>query len=628
MEPTRPVHAMSPDENIYGWEPPHDIKLNRGQRLLHALFSDRAAWKPRYAVQWPTGYGKTWGAAIAYAVARAQERVNRMLIIVPSDIQFSQYVGTEDDLKAGTKGDPGFIKDLEMLAIPYVGLEWCDKTRILKSHHQNTAEIFVASIQKIHHDPRLFADLMEKGRWLVVADEGHHYALHNTWGQALRSLHYEILLSMSATPLRHDRRATVAPEKQDVRIEIDEAVKEGAIRPMRSHISNYFIDIITGEEETPRRINLAELEQEAQGLDISEWEAQKKIRYNNSYLSQILSEAVSCLQQKNTAYPDQHQMLVFAMSCKHAAHVAEALNDLTQEKDFARWIGEGPNGQDDKTNHRNYNAFQNNLYPCLVQVNKAGEGFNNKRCSVMAFLNTLSDTPQARQQIGRGLRRNRDIANQKMDWCDAFSSVDANISSLLIAYSDATPSLTETDDEHGWLLDDDAEDLDEGLTRLYRIRDLFIVDVEYIETLLHYPFGTLEESLEVLREPLTEQLLPFGLESPSDEQLARVLKTVLAQQQHPILTSPKARQAAVQRGVKDAIGELARNALRCLYGPTIEKTRLGPTIRLIHTQWLTEHQAGHNDMDEKDFRRKYAWVQDINNRLWASREVPAWLRNI
>ncbi len=606
---------MSSSQNMRRWEPPTSITLRRGQREAFVLFS--TVMKTRYAIQLPTGYGKTWIACMAHAVFRDLGRTNRTLIIVPQEVQFDQYVGTDDD--------PGLMEDLDKLQIPYLGIEWCDSTRCVKSHRQNTADIYVTTIHKVQRDKTgLFADLMVNGRWLIVADEDHHYALGQAWGEAIEALPYEVLVGMSATPFRADRRATVIPEAQDITVSIDDALREHAIRPVRANISNYFVDISTSEEEGSRRINLAQLEEEARGLDISAWEAQKKIRYNTAYLSQMLSDAVTCLQARNARHPGQHQMLVFAMSCKHAAHITETLNLIAQNPLFARWIGEGPQGQDDLINKANFAAFQKNEYPCLVQVNKAGEGFDNKRCSVGVFLNLIGDTPQARQHIGRLLRRNATIPWGE-DFCDLFTSTDAKIRALLEAYSEDLPALDEMQQA---LLDDDASGEDTEYCRLYRIPDLFILDVEFIETQLHYPLGSLEATVEAYRDATAERLLPLGLQAPSDEQLARVLKDLFLQQQHPILASPRARKEAVQHAVYGMVPELARTALRCKYGPEIDSKRLGDVCRLINKMWQRTHQLSHDEMDEKDFRVKYAWIQEVNNTICATRELPLWLRNI
>ncbi|MFZ9069514.1 MAG: helicase-related protein, partial [bacterium] len=90
-----------------------------------------------------------------------------------------------------------------------------------------------------------------------------------------------------------------------------------------------------------------------------------------------------------------------------------AINDMAfpgLPEPFADWIGVGE-ASDKRSPQQNEDIlqrFQDNKLPCLVQVNKAGEGFNNKRCSIGLMLDMVGDTPQKRQHIGRFLRVNPD----------------------------------------------------------------------------------------------------------------------------------------------------------------------------------------------------------------------------
>jgi superfamily II DNA or RNA helicase len=606
MESPSLMPELSSPQDPRGWEPPQ--ALNHGQLLFYKLLHTTS--KTRYAIQLPTGYGKSWCACIAHAVLREQGRINRTLIIVPSGTQYDQYVGTATM--------PGITKDLQDLGIACTGIEWCDgKTRAIKSHRQNTADIFIATVQKIVSDPGFFADLLGAGgHWLLIADEHHHYATNNTWGRAIQALPHVVMLGMSATPIRADRQYTVLNGASDIVISVEEALHEHAIRPIQAHISNYFVDLISGEMDVPTRFTLDRLAEEAGTLDFSEWEARKKIRYHSIYLAQILTEALTLLAAKNAREPQQHQMLVFVMSCKHAAHVAEVLNVTTQDPQFAQWIGEGPNGKDPQVNRTILDAYYANTFRCLVQVNKAGEGFNNVRCSVGVFLNLIGDTPMARQQLGRFLRRNRALPWQG-DCADIFASCDARIVPLLELYEEAT----QIDEEERHLFDDDFPGDESRATRLARIPDLFIVDVEFIATTLRYPFGSLQASVDALRPQVMDQM---GLYA-SAIQIEQALIKILAAEQRPALASPIARQEAVQTSVNDAVTTLAVNALKCLYRGDLATATIGKARHVIHRQWIRESNMAHEDMNEAEYRAKYAWVQALNDRICHTREVPEWL---
>jgi superfamily II DNA or RNA helicase len=606
MEFTSGVRGVSPGQDPSRWEP--HVALWRGQRDLYELLW--STQKTRYAVQAPTGYGKTWMVCIAHAVLRDQQRITRTLVIVPTTTQNDQYVGTA--------AQGGITEDLHTLGIPYVGIEWCDGgTRAIRSHRQNTAAIFITNVHKIISDPGFFADLCSTGAWLIVADEHHHYAADRSWGKAIQQLNFTVLLGLSATPVRADKQQTVLNGANDIVITVEDAIhREHAIRPIKAHVSNYFVDIVKGDADTPVRFSLDRLAEEAAGQEISEWEAQKKIRYNGTYLAQILTEALNCLQAKNAVHPCEHQVLVFTMSCKHAAHVAAQINAAVQEDGFAQWIGVGPNGRDETTNTAILERFQTKTFPCLVQVNKAGEGFNNKRCSVAVFLNLIGDTPMARQQLGRAMRRNTALP-WRQDVADIFASSDAKIVSLLKSYEEAT----QPDEEQRALLDDDASGCDTTPLRLWRIPDLFVLDVEYIATTLCYPFGTLEASVEALRPQVTQQ---YGF-YPTDEQVKAALIAILAEKQRPAQASPKLRFKAVKDSVKGAVGTLAANALRCLYGPIFTNQQLGQACQAINARWVYTTGVRQKDLTEEELRAKYTWVQEVNTAIQETREVPVWL---
>src|SRR4029077_3234052 len=74
--------------------------------------------------------------------------------------------------------------------------------------------------------------------------------------------------------------------------------------------------------------------------------------------------------------------------------------------------------------------YKDNQLQCLVQVDKAGEGFNNKRSSVLVFLNLIRSSSKLAQQLGRGLRRNHALPFDQ-DVCFVFASADTEIATFL-----------------------------------------------------------------------------------------------------------------------------------------------------------------------------------------------------
>src|SRR5262245_7885898 len=89
MEPSSDLYGMSPGQNSTGWKPPTSLRV--GQQQVYEVLQ-KAPQKQRYAIQLPTGYGKSWCACIAFAVCREQGRCTRALFVVPSIQQHDQYL--------------------------------------------------------------------------------------------------------------------------------------------------------------------------------------------------------------------------------------------------------------------------------------------------------------------------------------------------------------------------------------------------------------------------------------------------------------------------------------------------------------------------------------------------------
>lgn len=606
MEPTIGMYHVPSHENDAGWEPSKIAEgaLRRGQQLLYRLLlMDQ---KLHYTIQLPTGYGKSWCACIAYTVLRDQSRVTRMLLVVPSTQQKEQYLNT-------------LHEDLHTLGIPYRGIEWCDgEPRGITSHRQNTADIFVTTVQAIGQCKTDYYDkLMSTGQWLMVADEYHHYSDENTWGTALKNLRCAVILGMSATPYRADGSRTFLDQPPDIEVTVAQAAsdEEQAIRRVKASVADYFVDINKGDSEDVIHLTCSQLEKIADEQDISKWELQHKIRYNSDYLAPLLVDAVDTLHVRSIQHPGQHQMLIFAMSCAHAQHITTTLNALTGDPLFADWIGEGPNGRPASHNQRIIDTYIANGFPCLVQVNKAGEGFNNKRCSVGVFLNLIGDTPMARQQLGRFIRRNEKIAWDD-DYATIFASQDARIVPLLLEYHEAT----QQDREEQFLIDVDSSGCETVNLRLYRIPDLFLVDVAFKDVQITWPYGGTPEKAVA---HLQSQSQVFA-DMPYDD-VYQMAKDILLKAQHPHFASERSRFKQTQDDVTKLTSTTASYALKLQYGREFPKELHGVLIRRLHATWIKDSRLSHKEMNQEQLFKKFQWLQGIANRMVDVKEVPAWL---
>lgn len=603
------MSQVSQAKNRIRWVPPKSVRLRQGQRDLYEAIRNNP--KSKYAIQLPTGYGKSWCACIAYATLRSMGTVNRVLIVVPTDQQRSQYI-------------EGLREDFPLLGIDINGIERCDNqaTWVLKKSLRNESEVFVAGVQSIASNPGYYADLMQKNRWLVVADEFHHYGEENAWGAAIKDLPYEVILGMSATPFRSDNKLTIFGDCHfDVAVSIEDAFKEEAIKRIQTRIGDYSVSWSSLDDPEPQNSLMSELAQDWPD-DVSQYEIKRGIRYYPKYVSEIFLQVLTAWSDYERQWPGQNQILVFAMSCRHAEMITKVINDCAFPgfpQPFADWIGVGDGDTENRSDKENADIlkrFQSNELPCLVQVNKASEGFNNKRCSIGLFLDLVGDTPMKRQHIGRFMRVNQKAPGQ----------------SSLIFISEDSPCrelLESLDDDFG-LSNEEKEK--EKRTRESRdpkvvIPDILIIDTAFESERVVYPFGSPEAAISKFLEDMPEAAaLCEGMpESERDQKLQAVMEGWLKDQHrraNPPLTSEQRRKQASEQ-VSRSLGRLAAAILRKRFGRNFPKTAMGDICKSINSRWKRQHGA-HAELTESDLQEKVRWLQDLAEAV-NNDEIPTWL---
>ncbi len=607
---------MSPVKNTVRWEPV--AKLRNGQEALLEVI--RSKKKKQYSIQLPTGYGKSWCACIAYAALREQGRVNRVLFVVPTDQQRSQYIeGLEEDLKA--------------LGIKHTRIQRCDNQAVwvIKESRNNTSEIFVAGVQSIVANRGYYADLMEKGKWLVVADEFHHYESESAWGTAIRDLDYEVILGMSATPIRSDGRLTIfGDEDFDVKISLFEAYKEGAIRPIQVRFSEHRVTWSSMDNPEPQSCLLSELGNEwgVSREGANEYEVKKKVRYFDKYVSSIFLQVIDKWCEYESKYPRQNQILVFAMTCKHAEHLVKVFNDCVPEgfpSPFADWIGvgEGLSGnRSDKENKDILDRFQDNKLPCLIQVNKASEGFNNKRCSIAVHLDMVGASPMKMQQLGRCTRVNPAAPD--------------------------LPAVVFTSEDHP------AREMMESLEAVFEpeekarrnrgsrnnswqpqeivIPDFFLLQSSFESERIVYPMGTPEATLDAYLEfggePVKQAYKALekthgqeGVLEIFTEMFGAFLKEKEAEKR-PVLTQEEIRKQ-YQEQVNSAAYRIAAGYVQRRYGTVYPKSTVQDAVKVIHGYWKRRFGA-QSELTIEDLKVKNEWLKELAQQV-NNGDFPKWL---
>lgn len=603
---------MPQSKNTKRWELPPEIKLRPGQQDCLDCIQQNPK-QSEFVFVLPTGYGKSFVTLLSYQMTRLQGRCNRLLIVVATGVQRQQYA--KDLAKdAQTLG-------IDLLGHPYCARECNGQSWVIKASYKNQCEVFVTTVQSLNpKNIGFYYDLMEKGDWMIVADEAHHYSDQNTWGKAIAQLQSKVRIGLTATPSRSDNQNLVVGggRDYDVEVTVKEAIEQGALRPFRLEVGDYEVDLTI--EGVTKAYTLGELQEEWDSLNVksvSEWEIKRRCRYSKKYIQSIFVQAYNIYNYLEILYPKQNQILVFAWSCEHAKNIAEQINSLADHPHFADWIG--TTGRTSEENDAIMARFlaKDNYLPCLVQVNKASEGFNNPRCSVGIFLNANKvDTPTLSQQAGRLMRatpetspnavilvgKDHPLANADLREFGQVSSESLN--------NPCNEDIFLTEERNGYNI---------------KIPPLSEIDVT-VKRLIgfesKYPFG--EDPTN-----LVEKLIKKGLYSPSDKEL--LLKNILELQseipQEDLVpdTTYKERRELIRRQVTSAVSLLVNKALEQTFYPQ-------KVVGSVKGDWFKKtnrHLAlmfgKTDDLDIDELKAKFEYVKEVAEEITKTQEVPRWM---
>lgn len=621
MEPASGVSGVQPETWAKYLKPTLDPL--RGQDLLWtcALVDMQNA---ELAVL-PTGYGKTLAALGYYGILRERGMVNRVLWLVPTDALRDQLVPRLDGQDLFNQRRTVAQEGAQTLGLGLTEAVVAEKvSRTFRYHRENKAEIFIATYQQVANEDGFFRELLEDAegywRWLIVCDEAHHLALDAKWGPAVHRLPFARILYLSATPMRSDRKLLQGvPLKQtqdgewtyDAAVEISyvEALREQAIRQPVGHIQHYFVDAETRDGDHVRITT--ELLQREDVTDLSSYEAKRGLRYCKNYLSTIINDALLCLEEKLIRQPTQHQMLVFAMSCDHAAAVAGHFNEL--ESGSADWIGIT---RSDHLNKAVLKRFTDNKLKVLVQVDKAGEGFDNKRCSILVFLHLIHSETKLFQQLGRGLRRNRTLRFEE-DVADVFASADTPIAAQIRELEAQWRTYKVIDDDTDGGSDGPGGDIFD-----LRIPDLLIYNAEWYRTDHVSPRSRPVTPPEWMTRAAQETGVPV---EKLVEAFAYMPRGGNGASGGPGTPSEATLLAYYQEQVKHATSKVAYYIVRSICGRDAFRSDWTGTVKKrINERWAVRC-GKHKDMVAEDFRRKHQWLKELALEI-KEMGIPGWLK--
>lgn len=569
----------------------------------------------------PTGYGKTFAGAGYYAIRRARRHVNRLLWLVSSDAQREQLC--PDPRRRPRR--PDITEKLEA----WFGvscLEACiadQSPASLRMHWENRAEVFVATYQQQGSQRSYFRELLDsrggRYRWLVIGDEAHRLGDEGKWGSYVAELPRAETLYMSATPLRVDGRSLRGvPErtlpdgrrtyKARVEVSWQDAIEEGAIREPRAHAEDWqLIDLIdrNGEKVSITTTELANLGPDA---DIDAYLAKRDLRFSSGYAIKVATDAVARLNDKRSQWPGTHQLLGFALSCRHAEFLAEEILSPIIDAD---WIGVR---RPEEENKKILNRYQDGRLSALIQVSKAGEGFDNPPSSVLLFMNLNTSRTALLQQLGRGIRRIEEIP-KPYDICDVFADTAHPVIEVV---RELNP------DDRPYREDGDPRGPRDRVREWEPLPDIREIEARWLSTQIVTPAGLPQHTPEVLAA--AER---YGV-SPEDVQSIVAMATGQEPKptENPAPIREVTRRSFYEDRVARAMVAVTSHAVSLLADQRARltgKEAAGLVKTNLNKRWVRDSGMPHKKMLSEDFQAKYDWLQQIDTAMHRTGVVPPWL---
>jgi hypothetical protein len=597
------------------------FKRRQGQKEWREYLERHAAnGMSIFAGRQPTGYGKTESIIDGYDCFRHRLGCNRVLIVVPTTTQEIAYA---KELHTKAKA----------MRIPLSGVVVADSAaRTFRYHRQNQAEVYIVTIQRLwsavtgrNARGNWLVELIETGRWCGAADEYHHYADDNSWGQVFRQLpSITPWMALSATPER--RQGEPIFGKPVVNISYQAALEEKSpegkpakiLKDVQIKIREYGVDMqVAGGEVLTR--TTTELREEINTEGIDEWEARKQLRYLTKYCSPIIGHGLAELNYLRNRAPRNAQpvMLVYAFSCAHAQSLCRIIGGAAPGL-RVDWAGTGPNGRLDAENDKIIDAFKRGDLDVLVQVNIASEGFNCPAICVILDLSLTGFSPQKLQAYGRGTRWYFDLP------LTIFIPTDSNMASLAQLRAgifdlpvDTIPPREQCDCcplcprciHHPWE--------PKTLPSIHVLNALLIGGEDYVPSR--------EEVYGVAARMNQKPGFEGHFDVANNEEHFNIIRDALREyQQANQRRQSEAESLAYWIGrVKTSVGVLAYNVLMSTIG-SVEKSALADICKRINSRWIYHTHRSHDAMTSADFQEKHQWLDTINQDIIKGR-VPPWL---
>lgn len=566
-------------------------------------------------IKLPTGYGKTYTAMSCYSVLKALGEVNRLLVIFPTDSQLLQFEEATPRKMADYAIDgPKMVTDIRFVGAAAIGM-----------HQLNKCQVFAITVQSLIGSRGMdnVATLLQKGRWMVVVDEYHHYGIDKPFGAAVLTLNYEFLLCMSATPYRPDDDSAFGPP--DFAVSYIDAVEEKAVKPLKGHAYHYKIDAVD-DDNGVISFTTEELYSEAGGDSekaIEKLLIDRKLRWSPKYISPLVTNPIDRMLSQRLRTGFRLQVIVGAMCVSHAELVCDQIRTTFPELKVD-WVGTGSNGRTPEQNQKIIRQFaptdgSDHTLDVLVHVGMAGEGLDTVYVSEVVHLNAANVNNTNNQENGRAARYLPDVEGHiNFDACSGFA-INGYVGKAIMNAMDCEPpdeelqAKEELDEREG---DDDWIDLPEE-------PEIRIVDVECTS------IDSGDETVKLMATWLSENVRGFSkddLLNPASEIWPHAIHGVkLMRNREAEELNAKSQVKQWQDSVEHALRIVTSNAIKLINkaGARVQQSAFGDIKKRINTKKKKEIGSVQNTVES--YRMHYDWLKRLESQMAASKEVPSWL---
>ena len=415
--------------------------FRRGQALFLKKLSHALQQDEQYHLGvFVPGYGKTITALSSFVIAHALGVAKKLVVFVPRGNLREQYADKKELATLFKNlGAPKFsfaVADSEKVFLKNIN------TQIIITTYQYASGKGGASAlrQFCASAPAMF-----------VFDEVHHLADDGTWASVISTFSSSCSVALSGTPMRSDNKSLFGvPMEAETNgeqyykalheVTLKEAHAEGKIlKKVEAHVVDYHLTML--KEDTGDRVEmtLSELAEIAvEKNDIDAFLARRKLRFHEVYLESLLKPAFERFTEKRRDLElwwekeriegerRNHQMLVIAMSNRHAAAMLDFIRRRFPEFSSAR-IGQDVPARERK---KLLNDYRDGKIDVMVQVDMIGEGTDIKPISVIVKADLVRAWSKTLQQIFRGMRYYSGFSDEA-NLCDIYSADDSQVVATL-----------------------------------------------------------------------------------------------------------------------------------------------------------------------------------------------------